>query len=85
MSSSLRLRRSASGSPKVTATRAAGRHLTKIGDRLARGVERALPVRPEVSELFERVAPDVLMLTPLLYFGSQQPDYVRVARMREPH
>jgi hypothetical protein len=35
-----------------------------------------------VDALFDRVAPDVLVLTPLLYFGSQQPDFVRAARQR---
>ena len=54
----------------------------RAGRGLVRRIERALPLRPEVEALFDRVAPDVLMLTPLLYFGSQQPDYVRAARAR---
>ena len=48
----------------------------------ARACDRAIPPRPEVGALLDRLAPDVVMLTPLLYFGSQQPDYVRAARAR---
>jgi len=47
-----------------------------------RTVERALPTRPDVEALFDRVRPDVLLVTPLLYFGSRQVDYVRAARAR---
>ena len=43
-------------------------------------LERALPPPPEVTEVFRRVNPDVLLLTPLLYFGSQQAAHVRCAR-----
>jgi hypothetical protein len=59
---------------------------TRPGLRLltsaVRTVERALPVRPEVEALFERWRPDLLLVTPLLYFGSRQVDYVRCARRR---
>ena len=47
-----------------------------------RGIERAIPVRHDVESLFDRVKPDVLLVTPLLYFGSRQVDYVRAARRR---
>jgi hypothetical protein len=47
-----------------------------------RRVERAIPVRPEVEAVFDRWTPDVLVVTPLLYFGSRQVDYVRAARAR---
>ncbi|MBI4263990.1 MAG: hypothetical protein HY657_06430 [Acidobacteria bacterium] len=47
-----------------------------------RAVERAIPVRGEIEALFDRWSPDVLLVTPLLYFGSQQVDYVRCARVR---
>jgi hypothetical protein len=47
-----------------------------------RAVERAIPVRPEVEAAFDRIQPDVLLVTPLLYFGSRQVDYVRAARRR---
>jgi hypothetical protein len=50
--------------------------------RVIRQAERSLPVRPEVLKVLDRERPDVLMVTPLLYFGSQQSDYVRAARMR---
>jgi hypothetical protein len=47
-----------------------------------RALERAIPVRPEIDALFDRLVPDVLLVTPLLYFGSRQVDYVRAARRR---
>ena len=47
-----------------------------------RYIERAIPVRREIEALFDRVQPDVLLVTPLLYFGSRQVDYVRCARGR---
>ncbi len=43
-------------------------------------LERTLPPPPEVTEVFERVNPDVLLLTPLLYFASHQVNHVRCAR-----
>jgi len=45
-----------------------------------RRAERSFPIRPEILALFDRQQPDLLMVTPLLYFGSQQSDYVRAAR-----
>jgi hypothetical protein len=45
-------------------------------------VERAIPVRREVGAAFDRIRPDVLLVTPLLYFGSRQVDYVRCAKAR---
>jgi hypothetical protein len=48
--------------------------------RLFRAAERVLPPPDEVAEVFRRVKPDVLMLTPLLYFRSHQVDHVRCAR-----
>lgn len=50
--------------------------------RVFRALERALPVRPGVEAAFDRIKPDVVLLTPLLYFGSRQVEYVRVARRR---
>jgi hypothetical protein len=47
-----------------------------------RGLERVIPVRPGVEALFAQWRPDVLLVTPLLYFGSRQVDYVRCARRR---
>ena len=47
---------------------------------LFRGIERAMPPPDEVADVFRRIAPDVLLLTPLLYFRSHQVDHVRCAR-----
>ncbi|HKE87872.1 MAG TPA: hypothetical protein VKB50_29155 [Vicinamibacterales bacterium] len=48
--------------------------------QLFRAVDRALPPPPEIAELFSSVKPDLLLLTPLLYFRSHQVDHVRCAR-----
>ena len=50
--------------------------------RLLTWVERAIPPRRDVQRLFDRERWDLVFLTPLLYFGSQQVDYVRAARQR---
>jgi hypothetical protein len=49
-------------------------------NRLFRTIERAMPPPDEVANVFRRIAPDVLLLTPLLYFRSHQVDHVRCAR-----
>jgi hypothetical protein len=48
--------------------------------RLFHAIDRRLPPPAEVAEVFERERPDVLLLTPLLYFRSHQVDHVRHAR-----
>ncbi len=45
-------------------------------------VERALPPGRIATDILEQHAPDLLLVTPLLYFGSPQVDYVRAARAR---
>ena len=52
----------------------------KAMGRAVRGLERTLPIAPEVLSFLERERPDLLLVTPLLYFGSFQGDYVRAAR-----
>jgi hypothetical protein len=47
-----------------------------------RRIERAIPYRREVDAAFNRLRPHVLLVTPLLYFGSRQVDYVRAAKAR---
>ena len=49
---------------------------------IVRSIERAIPVRPEIEALFDRWPADLLLITPLLYFGSRQVDYVRCVRRR---
>ena len=44
-------------------------------------MESIVPPGHEFREVLERDRPDVLLLTPLLYFGSQQVDFVRSARL----
>lgn len=84
------------GSPKLTARAAAqaprlastlaglpllGSHpgIRAMG-ALVRALERSLPVSAEVVRFLDAERPDLLLVTPLLYFGSQQGDYVRAAR-----
>lgn len=47
-----------------------------------RRVERALPIPSEIDALFETDRPDVVLLTPLVAYGSDQVDVVRAARER---
>ena len=48
--------------------------------RTVRALERTVPHSDRVEDFLKREAPDLLLLTPLLYFGSPQVDYVRAAR-----
>ncbi|MEW6319635.1 MAG: hypothetical protein AB1635_00950 [Acidobacteriota bacterium] len=54
------------------------------GRRLVYGavdaLERAVPGAAHATAILERTRPDVLVVTPLLYFGSPQVDYVRAAK-----
>jgi hypothetical protein len=45
-----------------------------------RRVERALPPSPAVRDFIAKQQPDALLVTPLLYMGSTQVDYVRWAK-----
>jgi hypothetical protein len=76
--------RAASQAPALASTIAGVPVLGRAGlpamTALVRAVERSLPVSPEVVRFLEAEQPDLLMVTPLLYFGSQQGDYVRAAR-----
>ena len=45
-----------------------------------RALERGVPVDRSITKLLEKQRPDLLLITPLLYFGSQQVEYVRAAR-----
>ena len=59
-----------------------------IGSRLAmhgwsgvfRAIERAMPHGDTAERVLAEHRPDVLLMTPLLYFGSQQVEYVRAAK-----
>ena len=50
--------------------------------RAFHAVDRRLPPPAEIAEVFEREQPDLLIVTPLLYFRSHQVDHVRYARAR---
>lgn len=77
--------RAASHAPRLASTLA---NLPVLGSRrglrtMAAAVgalERSLPVTPDVVRLLDAERPDLLMVTPLVYFASQQGDYVRAAR-----
>jgi len=57
---------------------------TRVGvwalNAVVKTMERTVPYDPVVRQLLEDQRPDVLLITPLLYFGSSQVDYVRAAR-----
>ena len=44
--------------------------------------ERQLPVDPVYEAFFKKQAPDVLLISPLVHFGSAQADFVAAARTR---
>ncbi|HLG55025.1 MAG TPA: hypothetical protein VI485_06815 [Vicinamibacterales bacterium] len=48
--------------------------------RLLTTIERAMPAGAIVDRVLREQRPDLLLLTPLLYFGSQQVEYVRAAK-----
>ncbi len=52
-----------------------------IWRRLVAWLERAMPPADGARRLLRDQQPDLLLLTPLLYFGSTQVDYVRAARV----
>jgi hypothetical protein len=70
-----RLARLVAGTPLI-----GGRRGLTVLQWVFRRMERAMPPPEEVAEVFQRVRPDILLLTPLLYFGSRQVDQVRCAR-----
>ena len=47
---------------------------------LFRVIERAMPHGDTAERVLAEHRPDVLLMTPLLYFGSQQVEYVRAAK-----
>jgi len=49
---------------------------------VVRRAERALPAGTVPASVLDELRPDVLLVTPLLYFGSPQVDVVRAARDR---
>jgi hypothetical protein len=52
----------------------------RLWTRAFHAIERALPPGEVVEGLLREQRPDLVLLTPLLYFGSQQVEYVRAAR-----
>src|SRR5688500_10126869 len=48
--------------------------------RLFHAIDRVMPPPGEVTDLFRRIQPDLMLLTPLLYFRSHQVDHIRSAR-----
>ena len=53
------------------------RHLARRSLRLA---HRTIPLVPAIVETIAEHRPDVVVVTPLVGFGSRQPEYVRAAR-----
>ncbi|OFW04185.1 MAG: hypothetical protein A3I61_09370 [Acidobacteria bacterium RIFCSPLOWO2_02_FULL_68_18] len=56
------------------------RSALRVWRRLVAWLERAIPPGESAERLLVDERPDLLLLTPLLYFGSHQVDYVRAAR-----
>jgi hypothetical protein len=57
---------------------------TRVALAVFRGIfhaiDRVLPPPGEVTDTFRRIQPDIILLTPLLYFRSHQVDHIRCAR-----
>ena len=49
--------------------------------RLFHAIDRVLPPPAEVTDVFRRIQPDLMLLTPVLYFRSHQVDHIRSARL----
>jgi hypothetical protein len=49
--------------------------------RLFHAIDRVLPPPAEATDVFRRIQPDLMLLTPLLYFRSHQVDHIRSARL----
>src|SRR5690349_205335 len=56
------------------------RSVRRLLQRLFTTIERAMPPGAAVEGVLRAQNPDLLLLTPLLYFGSQQVEYVRAAK-----
>ena len=52
----------------------------QLWDRLFRAIERTMPPGDTAILVLAEHRPDLLLMTPLLYFGSQQVEYVRAAK-----
>jgi hypothetical protein len=77
--------RGASQAPAIASTLASAPVLgSRQGLAFMRGavrvLERAVPPNDAVAAFLRKEQPDLLLVTPLLYFGSQQVEYVRAAR-----
>ena len=77
--------RGASQAPALASTLAAAPVLGSpaglaVMRKFVRMLERAVPANNAATDFLRKEQPDLLLLTPLLYFGSQQVDYVRAAR-----
>lgn len=52
----------------------------KLTDRLLGAIDTAIPVKPEIETLVRQKDPDLILVTPLVDLGSEQKDYVKIAR-----
>src|SRR5437773_1691189 len=77
--------RGASQAPSLASTLASAPILGSRAGRsvmggIVRTLERAVPSNNAIAAFLHKEQPDLLLVTPLLYFGSQQVEYVRAAR-----
>ena len=56
-----------------------GRLTGAVVSAVANAVERLIPSDPVIEQTIARIAPDLVVTTPLVDFNSYQPDYVRAA------
>ena len=73
-------KRAARKTPLVVRALARPGPARRLLQRLVRAVERRLPTRPALDAYIGSHDPDVVLVTPLLDFGSPQTEYLRSAR-----
>jgi FkbM family methyltransferase len=54
--------------------------MRKVLDRLLYLIERAVPSDPGIDAFVREIAPDALLVSPLVWFNSLQVDYIKTAR-----
>jgi FkbM family methyltransferase len=59
---------------------AAVRALRRLLERVLYVIERTLPSDPAIDAFIKRAAPDVVLVSPLVWFNSPQVDYIKSAR-----
>ncbi|MEA2150744.1 MAG: hypothetical protein QOD69_2574 [Solirubrobacteraceae bacterium] len=77
--------RARDAAPGAVARLARVRPLRRALRRVLDATERALPIRPDVLAVLDDLQPDVVLVTPYVWFAAPQTDWVRAAKRRGIH